>query len=207
VFDPIEKFAGNDAINEHIHRQLQKLSPESAKIMAKKIRDARNADTIQKTHKSNFQLLQAWRELCIAEYFIDRKIAVECESQFDGKTPDWYAPSERLVIEVISRGAPNTMEAELFNKGVAFGRTACKFDRIANAVKEKADKYEAIINNCKLRYVIAVHGSSFLATTAEDCKEALVKANLSDLPHVSGVLFLSEDSDFKYFPNPKATTP
>jgi hypothetical protein len=206
--DPDETFAKNESINGHIHRILNEFSGRTQSRMLKAIRDCRatldRAGDQKLLEIADAQARHTFREFVVGQYLVKAGFrSLEYSPQLDGKTPDWFDPTQGLVVEVFTNE-----------------RNGCRIptERTAHALREKIEKYTSLIRRNRLSFVVGIHGDFLGGIRGEECKAVLNRDNtLLANPMLSGVLYFGEKEnyvavrrqlyDFTFFRSPNCDYP
>jgi len=208
--DPNEVYAGNKAINAELHEMLDSplFSKDSRRRMQKKIREARGVCQQYGTEEADAGARHTFREFVLARQLNAEGFRLEYGENICGQTPDWYDAPNKLLLEVFTceRGGKSELKS-----------------RLAAGIEKKINKYETIVQQNNLSFIVAVYGDFMTGLDADDCKDAIDDARLfRRCPILSGVLFFSESTvtmvpskdgstdkrqeyGFQYFANPSAS--
>lgn len=176
--DPNEVFAGNSSINAEIHEILACFPEPSRSRMRTKIRQDGRALRKQGTDQADESARHTFREFLVARRLNENGFHLEYNERIEGQTPDWFDEQSKLLLEVFTceRG----------------GKSPAR-DRIAATIAKKVTKYQQLVRDNDLFYVVAVYGDFVACILAEDCEDAIRENRIFEFyPDLSGVIFLAD---------------
>lgn len=179
VYNPNEQFAGNLSINADLHEILGRTSEPSLSRMLKELRA--NLKTLEKNEdeQADKSARHTFREFLLGDRLNRAGYCLEYDPIIDGKTPDWYDESNKLIIEV-------------FTCEIGAGNELGK--RVADKVATKVMRYKKIVDALSVRFVVAVHGVFETCLDEIDCEDLIAEYKLFNrFSGLSGVIYFGEE--------------
>ena len=203
------QIAGNKSINSTIYRCFDYISPNDALKFVKKFREQLHDQT---------QVMHTFRELILGAFLGSQGFKSRYEFMVGTRTPDWCILGEAsnvvCIVELINfhldKLTEDEIETLLPNHGWV-GVLAPNNDRLYDRLWAKAQTYKALVDDCRVSYVITLFGVFTAAVNSDELSTCLFdrKAGLFTLyPAVSGVLYFEENAgvySFTYMCNPNST--
>jgi hypothetical protein len=149
-------FASNPAIDAAIKEMLPYLSIESQGRVRKAILDAKRAVEKYRDENADAGARHIFRELIPAAFLNKQGFSFEYAQAIQGRTPDWFDATSGLLLESYT-----------FERG----GSSRYIDRITSAVSSKCAKYNDIIAEKSLRFIVAVYLDFLTGMTLDDCNE------------------------------------
>lgn len=149
-------FASNPAIDAAIKEMLPYFSTRSQGRVSKAILDAKKAVEKYRDENADAGARHIFRELIPASFLNKQGFAFEYAQAIQGRTPDWFDATAGLLLESYT-----------FERG----GSSKYIDRIASAVASKCAKYNDIIAEKSLRFIVAVYLAFLTGMTLDDCRE------------------------------------
>lgn len=202
------QLAGNQSINQLIHRCLGFLHEEDQQRFVRKFR---------RQSQDENSAMHTFKELLVGAYLRGAQFDARYERKYGNRTPDWslYSDGETLLglIEVTSFHVEREIE-DLMEANHSWVGWLDNTDRLYSALQEKATRYSELIQTYNISYVVSLFGDFLAAVDRDELKECLLaKENgLFHLyPAMSGLLFFEDgtkgDYLFTYWPNPSPLHP
>jgi hypothetical protein len=149
-------FASNPAIDAAIKEMLPYFSMQSQGRVRKAILDAKKAVERYRDENADAGARHIFRELIPAAFLNKQGFAFEYAQAIQGKTPDWFDAAAGLLLESYT-----------FERGGSSGY----IDRITSTVSSKCAKYNDIIAEKSIRFVVAVYLDFLTGMNLDDCRE------------------------------------
>jgi hypothetical protein len=158
-------------------------------------------------------------ELLVGAYLYSIQMPAKYDRWVLDKKPDWSLINEADapigIIEQMTFHQARNIEDEI-KATLSSGQTWCDFppsnvDRLYERIREKAEKYENLVAQLNLPYVVSIFGHFFADVDSDEINEVLFKLNggaFSNFKTLTGVLYFTElngSYSFSYIPSPNAT--
>ena len=204
------QIAESKKLNYAIYYYFEHLCDKDQQRFVKKFRE--------QPHDSD-QIMHTFRELILGAYLSSRGFEVRHEYSVESKTPDWCIfdnKSEVIgVVELVNFHIDAVTGSEIAKqikaKGIAvFWRDQNNDARLYYCIRDKVQKYQALIEKLSVPYIIAIYPDFKAATDFEEVLPCLHNYNFGLFQmyrHVSGVLYFEENAGqylFRYEQSPNA---
>lgn len=161
------------------------------------------------------------RELILGAYLSSRGFEVRHEYSVGSKTPDWCIFDNKseviCIVELVNFHIDAITENEIAKqrqaKGTAFywrDRNKNNVERLYYCIRDKMQKYQALIEKLRVPYIIAVSPDYKVVMDIEELRDCLCPNDTGLFQmyrQVSGVLYFEENAgqySFRYEQNPNA---
>ena len=203
--EPRLQLAGNASINKLIYQCLQKIHPDDAPKFVRRFREQRPQ-----------QAAHTYRELLVGTYLANLSIPGRYDLEQLGKTPDWsvfdQSGSSSGIIEVMTFHQTAGIDRAIGESWLS-GKAWCGWmpqngPRLYQKLQEKAERYESLVRQLDVPYVVSVFGEFTASVDQRELQETLFSLHggaFSQFACLSGVLYFQESLGayrFKYFGNP-----
>jgi len=172
-------YSPNSKIDAAIKEMLPDFDPGSQKRMKRKILNAKKAAEKHRDDNTDAEARHVFREFIPASILNRNGYTLEYETSINGKTPDWLDSTSKLMLEsyTFERGGSSRF-----------------LDRVKSSVADKCDKYEDIITDHSLRFVISVYLDFWTTIEIEECCEdsAAFRTTFDESDCLWGILFFTE---------------
>lgn len=149
-------FSRNSAIDAAIREMLPCFSKVSQSRMKKAIRDAGRAAAKQRDENTDAGARHIFREF-IPAYILNRcGCSLEYNSPIGGKRPDWFDSQSGLL-----------MDSYTYERG----GISSYADRVASAVRDKCRKYDDVVKDLSVKFVVTVYIDFLTCVTLDECYE------------------------------------
>jgi hypothetical protein len=149
-------FAGNSAINAAIKEMLPFFDTASQQRIQRAILNAKKAAEKHGDENTDAAARHIFRELIPASVLNQSGFSFEYEKAIGLKTPDWIDESTNML-----------MEAYTYERG----GSSNFFDRVTAAIANKCHKYEEIVAERSLFFVVSVYLDFLTGISVDDCAE------------------------------------
>jgi hypothetical protein len=205
-------FSKNSKINSFIYQCFEYISELDKQKFIKRFRKQSGDET---------QVLHTFRELVLGAYLEKNGVAVRHDYKINEKTPDWVVlESGDLVTGVvelvnfhIDKVTEESINSKFKERNIWCDWVTPNNGRLYQRLQEKSERYQAIVEERNIPYVVAVFGDFKAGVELEEIHEVLFQdcegGLFKHFPTLSGVLFFEElggSYSFKYFPNPSAAS-
>lgn len=165
------------------------------------------------------QSSHTFAEMLVGAYLYSIQMPAKYDRRVLDKNPDWSLINEADapigIIEQMTFHQARNLEDEI-EKTLSSGQTWCGFppgniDRLYAKIQEKAEKYENLVAQLNLPYVVSVFGHSHADVDSDEINEVLFKLHggaFSNFKALTGILYFTELNGsyrFSYIPNPNST--
>jgi hypothetical protein len=204
------QIAENNVVNREIYKCFDYICDDNKRKFVKKFRD--------QPHDQE-QIMDNFRELILGAFLSSNGLNVIYDYQLQRKTPDWCVIDDhhsiKCVIENVNfhidKATDKEIKSHIDKNGIWVGWLKPNEERIYMKLLEKSDKYEGVVTEQNVPYVVSLFGDFKAAVEIDEVNHCLFDAHgglFNDHPILSGVLFFVESGGgrytFRYIPNPKA---
>lgn len=202
--DEMEHLAGNDYINDRIHKYSTLLCSRDKQRIFSKFR----ADV------ADVRKFESYRELTFGWYLCHSGFNPVYEEEVQGLTPDWVLKdADGQITEIIDvvtlhlrREAANSIAKGLMEKGSGAAWTSMPQQNIYSKLDGKAGRYAQLAERLQVPYIIAVFGEFFVNIAPEEIASSLTGTVgiFAQRPNLSGVVYWREvqgQYEFTHFVN------